>query len=239
MTTTSMNLDEMYARMNLEEEDGGGLVVGENEIKQPRKTFVLVGKLITEKNINFQDMQNVLASLWRPSEGVEIHDLGGQRFSFVFFHVFDLQKVIEGGPWTFEQNLLVYHKLEEGEDPHLVPLHKMDIWLQIYDLPTGMLSERILQSIGNYVGTFVKTDPLNSKGTWKIYVRVRVTMDIRKPLKRRMKIKREGGDWSWVNFKYERLSTFCFVCGLMDHSDRDCEIVYANPDKVIEKAYGT
>lgn len=77
------------------------------------------------------------------------------------------------------------------------------------------LSDKILRSIGNYVGVFVKTDPMNTNGAWKLYVRIRVTMDICKPLKRRIKIKREGGTWSWINFKYERLSTFCFVCGLM------------------------
>lgn len=32
---------------------------------------------------------------------------------------------------------------------------------------------------------------------------------------------------------------FCFVCGLLGHSERDCAVVYANPNKVIEKAYGT
>lgn len=51
---------------------------------------------------------------------MEIHDLGGQRYSFIFYHILDIQKVIEGGPWSFKQNLLVFHKLDENEDPHLV-----------------------------------------------------------------------------------------------------------------------
>lgn len=79
-----------------------------------------------------------------------------------------------------------------NEDPHLVPLDKVDIWVQIYDLPVGMVSERIIQSIGTAVGTFIKVDPNNLKGLWKPFVRVRVTLDIKKPLKRRMKLKREG-----------------------------------------------
>lgn len=63
-------------------------------------------------------------------------------------------------------------------------------------------------------------------------------MDIEKPIKRRMKLKREGNVWSWINFKYERFGTFCFVCGRMGHSERECNIVYANPDKVVDRAYG-
>lgn len=54
-----------------------------------------------------------------------------------------------------------------------------------------------------------------------------------------MKIKRDGGDCSWINFKYERLNTFCFVCGKIGHSERDCHVVYANPGKEIERVYGT
>lgn len=64
-------------------------------------------------------------------------------------------------------------------------------------------------------------------------------MNVEKSLKRRMKLKKEGDNWSWINFKYEQLGMFYLVCGILDHSERDCNVVYANPDKVIEKEYGT
>lgn len=238
MNTSGTSLEDLYARLTLEDEEDGGVVVAEGEVQRPVITYVLMGRFVTDKNINFNAMQNVLAALWRPKEGMEVYDIGGHRYSFVFYHMLDLQKVLDGGPWTFEQNLLVYHCLKDNEDPHLVSLNSMDIWVQVYDLPKEMVSDSILRSIGNYVGSFVKADPANISGGWRMYMRVRVTMDISKPLKRRMKIKREGGDWSWINFKYERLSMFCFVCGLIGHSERDCGIIYANPEKEVPRAYG-
>lgn len=162
----------------------------------------------------------------------------GHRYSFVSYHILDLQKVMDGGSWTFEQSLLVYPKLEDREDPHLVTLNKSDIWIQVYDLPKGLISENIFVSIGNSVGSYVKSDPANLNGAWRMYVRIRVTMDVDKPIKRRLKVKREGDEWSWVNFKYERLSMFYFVCGLLGHSERDCNMVYDNLDKEIMRAYG-
>lgn len=238
MATSNESLEELYSRLALEDEGDEGILVIEGAEKQTQSTYVLVGRFLTEKNINFNAMKNVLASLWRLREGMEVHDLGGQRYSFVFYHVLDMKKVIEGGPWTFEQNLLVYHKLNANEDPHIVQLNKMDIWVQVYDLPKGLFSKTIFMNIGNFVGNFVNSDTANMKGGWKMYACVRVTMDINKPLRRKMKIKMAGGEWSWVNFKYERLSTFCFVCGMMGHLERDFGIVYAHPEKEITRAYG-
>lgn len=71
----------------------------------------------------------------------------------------------------------------------------MDVWIQVYDVPMGMMSEKLLQTMGNIIGEFVKSDPMNLIDGWKLYARIRVTMDVTKPLKRRMKVKREGGAW--------------------------------------------
>ena len=107
MERLNHSLEEMYAKIILEDEEEGGVPVGEGKVIEKTPTFVLVGKFLTEKNINFNAMQNVMASLWRPKEGMEIHDLGGSRYSFVFYRIFDLQKVLECGPWSFEQSMLV------------------------------------------------------------------------------------------------------------------------------------
>lgn len=77
MATSSSSLEDLYARLAPEEEDEEGVIVSEGEVWKNQETFVLVGRFLTEKNINFNAMKNVLTSLWRPKEGVEIHDLGG------------------------------------------------------------------------------------------------------------------------------------------------------------------
>lgn len=239
MEHSTSSLQELYSRLSIEEEEIGGVILGNEARAQRKESFVLIGRFLTDKNINFNAMQNVLASVWRPKEGVEIHDIGEMRYSFVFYHPMDLQKVLEGGPWSFEQGMLIYKQISDDEDPKEVTLNEVDIWVQVYDILKGFVSESILQSVGNSIGNFVKSDPANFNGGWKTYVRIRVTMNVLKPLKRRMRIKREGGQWSWINFKYERLSTFCFVCGILGQSERDCSVVYENPDKNVERAYDT
>ena len=109
---------------------------------------------------------------------MEIHDLGGWRYSFVFYHIMDLRKVVDGGPWSFEQANLVFRQLEKSEDPHMIALQDMEIWVQVYDIPRGFLSENILKSVGASIGKYVRSDPTNFDGAWKSFVRVRVALNI-------------------------------------------------------------
>lgn len=60
-----------------------------------------------------------------------------------------------------------------------------------------------MKSVGNFIRSFVKVGPTNLQDVVKPFVHIRVKMNVANPQKRRMKIKRVGGEYSRINFKYE------------------------------------
>jgi len=83
------------------------------------------------------------------------------------------------------------------------------------------MSQTIGQSIGNCLGEYLEYDEKNNN-PWHPYLRIRVFIDVRKPLKRTKRIKKQGNEVVEVSFKFEHLGTFCYLCGLLGHSDDYC-----------------
>jgi hypothetical protein len=113
----------------------------------------------------------------------------------------------------------------------------MNLWIRVYNLPTGMMKEKVGMGLGNYIGEFLEYDGNNNSSFWHEYMRLKVRFDIRQPLKLGKKIKANGGEWCVVNFKYEKLGTFCFVCGVLGHSENKCEVRFSQPDVAIPKRW--
>ena len=49
-----------------------------------------------------------------------------------------MERVIKGGPWTFDRHLLLMKPLSVGEEPSTVELNHTELWVQIYDMPIGL-----------------------------------------------------------------------------------------------------
>lgn len=84
MASSDKTLEDMYANLVIGDEEDDGIVVPNEEVVVSKQTYMLVGRFLTEKTINYNAMQNVLAGLWRPKEGMEVYDMGGFRYSFIF-----------------------------------------------------------------------------------------------------------------------------------------------------------
>lgn len=53
---------------------------------------------------------------------------------------------------------------------------------------------------------------------WGEYLRVRITLDLSKPLAR----EKLNGDSTWIAFQYKRLPKFYFLCGVIRHGVGGC-----------------
>lgn len=229
------------AKLSLSAEEDDELVLEDGSVPDSNSSvqLCLVGRFLTDQPINFNLMRSRLAGVWRPGKGVFIKDIGQGRYIFQFFHEIDLQRIYNGGPWSFNSFPLILHRLKSGDFPLQVPLDSIYFWVQVHDLPAGYISEGIGRQIGNFIGKFEEFDPTNSSSIWRQYMRIRVAVNVNSPLKRCKRIKRADGTSFIVNFRYEKLQIFCFICGKLGHSESFCEKLFSLPPGDIPREWGS
>lgn len=217
------NLHEQFADLNVDEEENEDFVFEDGVEEEVNKyALCLVGRFSTEKNINTRAMISKMADVWKPAMGVNIKEIDPGIFLFQFYHREDMLFVINGGPWSFDNAMLIISTVPPGADPLSVPLWHLEMWIQIHELPAGFMSEAVGRQLGDFFGEFLLYDAKNNSSIWMEYMRLKIRIDVRRPLKRKKKITRKNGTEFVVMCKYERLGDFCFVCGLVSHTERYC-----------------
>lgn len=136
-------MEEAFASIQIEDEEHGGLNY-ENDVEDLSEIdlrWCLVGKFLTDPNIDFHAMQHKMAVLWRPGKGVYIKQLDSNRFLFQFYHELDIKRVMEGNPWMFGRFHLVLHRIKEGDNPRMVEIKNIELWVQLHDMVAGYMSQ--------------------------------------------------------------------------------------------------
>lgn len=240
-----MDIDSMVekvAEVSLEDESIEiDIIPGESTNETWDLRWALVGRFVGERFIRLHEMSQIMASNWRPGMGVSILEISPQRFLFQFAHEADIRRIVEGGPWAYENHLLVYERVADGVNPVDVSLEKAAFWIQLHYMPLGYISDNVVKRIGSKLGDIMEIDPNNFTGVSKEYLRLRVMLDITKPLKDHVVLKiRNGGavQHHKVILKFERLPTFCFRCGLIGHGERFCRRNYEADNGEVPRMFG-
>ncbi|MBA0845287.1 hypothetical protein Goarm_022928, partial [Gossypium armourianum] len=172
-------MESEFAGLSLDEEEEEDILQaqGDPDLINNEESLSLVGCFLTASIIHYPAMKSTLANLWHPVKGVQIRDLGEKRYLFKFFHVIDMERVIKGSPWTFNNHLLILHKLQRGEDPLKVPLISSPFWVQIHDVPIGFYSDKLAMQLGNFIGIFQEYDGSNLGKENMNFMRIRAKME--------------------------------------------------------------
>ncbi|MCI67217.1 hypothetical protein A2U01_0088475, partial [Trifolium medium] len=52
-----------------------------------------------------------------------------------------MEGVLKGGPWTFDNNMLILEQVQLGMQIEQIPLNHAEFWEQIHNLPVGLMKE--------------------------------------------------------------------------------------------------
>ncbi|MBA0795758.1 hypothetical protein Gohar_006594, partial [Gossypium harknessii] len=146
-------MENEMANLNLDEgEEEAWIFKEETGLAKSTFEYCIMGCFLTASVVHFQAMRNTMANLRRPLGGVTILDLGEKIYLFKFYNPLDLDRVINGTPWTFNNHLLVFNLLKEDKD---------SLQVECNNVILGNKSR-----LGNHESNFQRENQIRQQADW-------------------------------------------------------------------------
>ena len=91
----------------------------------------LIGKILTCRSFNKRATQGTLKRAWGLENQVQVVEVGANLFQFKFNSKFDMSRVLKGGPWTFDNQVLLLVRWKSGMTVGNVKFESVSCWVQI------------------------------------------------------------------------------------------------------------
>lgn len=182
----------------------------------------LVGKILLARGINREGLKTALYQAWRTVCDFKIESLGSNVFMFKFASEADKNRVLNRGPWHFDRALIVLQEPKGIGSIKKQAFSHVSFWIQIHNVPLMCMDTSIIRELGARVGRVQDIGTDAHEECFGEFVRIRVSVDITKPLKKLIVLKQEGEEDIPMPVVYEQLPDFCFCCGCIGHQFREC-----------------
>ena len=168
-----------WKKFSLSECEGNKFVVQEETTVEEH---LLAAKFLTRRVLNMEAIARTFTLLWKTRKDFEIRDMGDHMILFVFPEEADIDRVLEGEPWSFDRHLVVLQRIDRDVAIRSLDFSITRFWIQVHDLPVGNFSLELEKKIGSVAGKVENkmTDEGDQHGV--NFFRIRVAVDIHKPL---------------------------------------------------------
>jgi hypothetical protein len=217
------DLSMLWTNLSLAEEEDVELEIQTTEVKGAiqRGKNCAVGKLVSDRIISKETIKSKLLRLWKLKESFTFKILGGNLFLLEFDLARDKERVIEGQPWSFEGNLFMLEDFDGRTSSSEFTFDKASFWVCMTNLPLACMGREVGLKLGASVGQVEEIDTDKDGVGWGEFLRVKIKIDLYKPLIRGRMLKFDGKS-TLIGFKFEHLPKFCYHCGVICHGPKGC-----------------
>lgn len=104
-------------------------------------------------------------------------------------------------------------------------------------LPFAYITRHMWQFIGNQIGVHVLTNQNRKGDLFGSILRIRVEIDIKKPLRRSLLLSIQGTEVG-IDLQYKKIPVTCFICEIIGHMEEQCAQSKGKNKDDLSKPYG-
>lgn len=108
----------------------------------------IISKIIGEKRENFVRVKNFVQTSWGCSKRVKVAEIEANLFQFIFENHEDKGKILKGGAWLYDNQLLILKEWKERIEEDITTFTTSDFRIQVWNLPLHWLTKEIGKKIG-------------------------------------------------------------------------------------------
>ncbi len=124
---------------------------------------------------------------------------------FAFEEESDLERVVHSESWSYDKHLVTFQRVEADTSIAEMDCRWCSFWVQIHNLPVCRMNHDYAKVLGGVLGLVEQVAESEEERGREGCMRIRVKMDISKPLCRGRKARLSAGNETWIAFRYERL----------------------------------
>lgn len=163
-----------------------------------------------------------MSMIWHFSKPVVLREVGRNIFVMVFANHADKQRVEGGRPWFFYGQLFFINPFDGFIPVQDMKFDLASFWVQFHNLPLLGMNKECGEKLGSTIGMVEEVEVDEDVG-WGSSLRVKILLDLKKPLARGRTITMHGVK-IWSPLQYEKLPQFCFTCGRIIHENASCQL---------------
>lgn len=168
LKATKLESEEIIVKLELVE-----------EVLSREKKYQLV-KLLSSKYYNREAFKSTMKKIWRLIKPLRFFEMGGGWMMAKLEDYINKQRVVRDGPWNFDKCLVLVKDFDGKQEVKTSWMTEAAFWIQIHELPFMAQNEYIGRLVGSSLGRLEEVDI--EEGEWGEFMRIRVHIDITKPL---------------------------------------------------------
>ncbi|OMP13551.1 hypothetical protein COLO4_01438 [Corchorus olitorius] len=192
----------------------------------------LVAVLKDFRKFSTHTLQRHINREWRLRGGANVLGREGNTYLIELTEDIDRNYAVQESPWLLDGAMLVTVPWRPNTGLRNVEIRHTHMWVQLWGMPLEYFQEEIARSLAAVIGPVERVDWDNRNIR---FIRVRVLVDLTRPLIPSCSMVRDDGVRERIRFRYERVAKFCKHCGFIGHTHPHCPYTNTEVERMLNE----